>query len=376
MNKTVLSIFLIAGLVFASGSLVAQADTTASDAEVSARDADSDDDGIDDGTQEGISEGDTSDTDDAEPASYNNSRSNRATSVGPDDADTDDDVDDTERANYNNTRSNRSTVAGPDDADEDEVQPAQDYNAARSNKPSSRSADSDDTDADGRADVRQSAQPEIVDNEKRSLDSGGDGIEDADTERGNADGSRIVPSHVRVILLPPAAPGDDPIEARANEVRAWNEEEKEDFLESVKERAELQSGEDLENFARGILLEQEDVEEIEITDKQVTVRSRVPASLFGIFNASLGATMQVNEAGEVSESLPWYSFLYSKSSRANEVQQALQQEFQSDEEASSADLGLQNEFQITARALEVVLGITASGDAQNHNSSRSRGNSR
>ncbi|MEX1027322.1 MAG: hypothetical protein WD049_04845 [Candidatus Paceibacterota bacterium] len=229
--------------------------------------------------------------------------------------------------------------------------------------------DDTDTDADGHVDVRQGAQPRIIDNKKdlrkTDVDSNDDdsGVDD-ETGRGNnpnmPPGHQIAPSQVKVLILAPVAPGGDPIAAKAVELRGWDLDKKEAFLGEVKSHAQLQSGEDLENFARGVLLENEDVEEIEFTDEGLEVRSRTPARLFGVFSASLTVTTRVTREGDVEASLPWYSFLFSKSMDTDEVEEALAQELAGvAEESERADTELRNEFQVAARALEGAISVIA-----------------
>jgi len=106
------------------------------------------------------------------------------------------------------------------------------------------------------------------------------------------------------------------VSAKAVEVRGWDPKKKEEFLGTVKTHAELQSGQDLENFAKGILVEDENMEDIAIGEEGVQIAYRVPAKLFSIFEKNIKADILVRTAsagdpgGRVKIKFPWYSFLY------------------------------------------------------------------
>ncbi|MDP2676952.1 MAG: hypothetical protein Q8O83_04695 [bacterium] len=110
--------------------------------------------------------------------------------------------------------------------------------------------------------------------------------------------------------------GGSSVSAKAVEVRGWDPEKKEEFLGTVKTHAELQSGQDLENFAKGILVEDENMEDVAIGEEGVQITYRIPAKLFGIFEKNIKADISVGNAGardpegRVKIKFPWYSFFY------------------------------------------------------------------
>jgi len=110
------------------------------------------------------------------------------------------------------------------------------------------------------------------------------------------------------------------VSASAVEVRGWDAEQKREFLATVKAHAQVQSGQDLENFATGVLLRDENVEVAAASDTEVEVAYRMPAKFVGIFNASLAARAEVDAEGRVKVSYPWFGFLFAKTVSAAELE--------------------------------------------------------
>ncbi|PIQ66573.1 MAG: hypothetical protein COV96_00805 [Candidatus Zambryskibacteria bacterium CG11_big_fil_rev_8_21_14_0_20_42_18] len=109
----------------------------------------------------------------------------------------------------------------------------------------------------------------------------------------------------------------------AGEVRGWDPEEKEVFLQTVKTHAELRSGQDLENFARGVLLEDENMEKLEIAEDGVKIGYHLPAKLFNIFETSFRTQVEIKSDSNVKVKFPWYSFLYKKYAVSEELEAEL-----------------------------------------------------
>ena len=122
----------------------------------------------------------------------------------------------------------------------------------------------------------------------------------------------------------------------AVEVRGWDEQRKADFLREVKKHAEIQSGQDLENFARGVLLRDENVDEVELGEDDVRMDYRLPAKFLGIFPASIRArtTVQTNQAddtnsdkfGRVKIKFSWYHVFFKKFVSEDELEQEINDE--------------------------------------------------
>ena len=111
-----------------------------------------------------------------------------------------------------------------------------------------------------------------------------------------------------------------PVALQAVEVRGWDPEKKKEFLATVKAHAELKSGQDLENFARGILLKDENIESLESNDESVEIAYKMPAKFLGVVPASIRANTSVSTRSKstnttdtqarVKVKFPWYRFLF------------------------------------------------------------------
>lgn len=130
---------------------------------------------------------------------------------------------------------------------------------------------------------------------------------------------------------------------KAREIRGWSEEEKSDFLLSVKSHAELQSGQDLENFAKGVLARDENVERVEADEEKVEVSYKIPARFLGIFGAELSAVTDVsfdaetNTPNVVRVNYPWYKMFFSleDEARADVLQSSIESNVQGEASAST-----------------------------------------
>lgn len=102
------------------------------------------------------------------------------------------------------------------------------------------------------------------------------------------------------------------VAVEAREIRGWSDTEKNDFIKTVKAHAEVKSGQDLENFAKGVLLKDENAESIEANEESVKISYKMPARFLGVFRTSITAHVEVLRNGEVNVFLPWYAFLFKK----------------------------------------------------------------
>jgi len=106
----------------------------------------------------------------------------------------------------------------------------------------------------------------------------------------------------------------------AVDVRGWDPEKKEAFLLEVKEHAQVESGQDLEDFARGVLLRDENVRDVEVDEYHVKMSYRMPAKFLGFLSSNLNAHVSLENEGtststeaqaRVKVRFPWYRFLFS-----------------------------------------------------------------
>lgn len=112
------------------------------------------------------------------------------------------------------------------------------------------------------------------------------------------------------------------ISVRAIEVRGWDAETKAELLAEVKTHAEVNSEHELEHFAQGTLLKNEDVESIEVDESKVRVRTHVPAKFLGVINTTVEGETTITfgdgEHGSVKVKFPWYRFFFKMDDRFNE----------------------------------------------------------
>lgn len=141
------------------------------------------------------------------------------------------------------------------------------------------------------------------------------------------------------------------ISASAMEVQGWDSAQKEQFLNTVKTEAEVRSGQDLQNFAKGVILRDQGVESVDIATDTVKVSYREPAKLFGIFNSGLTAQIEADSSGHATVSYPWYSFLFSMPSSAASAH------LETAINAGLSGVSLKDNVQVLAHALATITGI-------------------
>jgi hypothetical protein len=116
------------------------------------------------------------------------------------------------------------------------------------------------------------------------------------------------------------------VSAEAREIRGWSDSDKKAFLTTVKTQAQLRSGQDLENFAKGVMLKDENVTSVSTDSDNVEVRYKLPAKFLGIFGSGLSAITNVKFESdkfgrgpkEVTVKFPWYRMFFSLSSSTQE----------------------------------------------------------
>lgn len=113
------------------------------------------------------------------------------------------------------------------------------------------------------------------------------------------------------------------ISVEARELRGLGEEEKQEFLSEVKAFAELQSEQDLENFARGILLEDERLLEVQFNPKELSVSRQASGKLLGFipvtYKERVVASGEDGAEVEIEVKLPWWGFLLSPDIKPEEL---------------------------------------------------------
>ena len=114
------------------------------------------------------------------------------------------------------------------------------------------------------------------------------------------------------------------VSVSAVEVRGWDPKQKQEFLATVKAHAQVRSEQDLENFAKGVLLENENKEEISLNFEKITMEHRSSGKLFGFIPISFTQRVELeaegDDAGRVKVKMPWFSFLLKADVPAEDIE--------------------------------------------------------
>ncbi len=170
------------------------------------------------------------------------------------------------------------------------------------------------------------------------LDSGGsdddgDGVDDSESRKGNVEYGWKVEGGERVSI-------------EARELRGLGEQEKAEFLSEVKAFAELQSEQDLENFARGILLENDELIAVQFNPKELSVSRKASGKLFGFipvtYKEEVRASGDDGAEVEIEVKLPWWSFLISPDVDPEELAQEAKKKHKETIEIDSWSWGASN----------------------------------
>ncbi|NCS99706.1 hypothetical protein GW765_01860 [Candidatus Parcubacteria bacterium] len=139
---------------------------------------------------------------------------------------------------------------------------------------------------------------------------------------------------------------------RAKEVRGWAENEKEDFLSEIKAHAEVKSEQELNNFAKGILIKDENVENVSFDQDKVRLEYKARGNFLGFIPVKYNQEISVNhqEDGEekVEVKSPWYKFLIKKEISAKATKSSIE------ESISAIQKDLSASFDYYANLLEKI----------------------
>ena len=144
------------------------------------------------------------------------------------------------------------------------------------------------------------------------------------------------------------------VSVSAVEVRGWDPKEKQEFLATVKTHAQVRSEQDLENFAKGVLLENENMEEISLNFEKITMEHRSSGKLFGFIPISFTQRVELeaegDDAGRVKVKMPWFSFLLKADVPAEDIETEV-------EASISANLGNNENWDFGGQA-EIIATIS------------------
>lgn len=105
---------------------------------------------------------------------------------------------------------------------------------------------------------------------------------------------------------------DTSVSVSAVTVRGWDPKKKEEFMSEQKTFAEVRSQQDLENFAAGVLLKDETIEEVQFNPKEISVSYQAEGKLLWLFPMNYTERLVVSEedgALSFEGKKPWYGFL-------------------------------------------------------------------
>lgn len=158
------------------------------------------------------------------------------------------------------------------------------------------------------------------------------------------------------------------VSLHAREVRGWDKEKKEEFQAEAKSWARVQSGQDLEHFAQGILLQNQQVESLSLNYEKIEAKYKRPAKFLGIINTTIDQETTITfgdgELGarvpeNVKVKFPWYKFLFKVDSsfRAQVLENDLNQEINIiQQDAIHVSEDKVNTNAVFARVLDVLNG--------------------
>ena len=137
----------------------------------------------------------------------------------------------------------------------------------------------------------------------------------------------------------------------SGDVNGLTDEQKKNFLATVKAWAEVKSEQDLQNFAVGVMMQEaQPAESLSLNYEKIKFTYNMPAKWLGIIPASYKAEVSIDKGknenwdfGNVKVKFPWYSFLMRKGTSANKLTQAVQEQGQ-----QAANTDSQNPVEVTA----------------------------
>lgn len=141
------------------------------------------------------------------------------------------------------------------------------------------------------------------------------------------------------------------ISIAAREFNGWDTNSRVAFLQTVKAAAQIRSGQELENFARGVLIADPNVTQVAVNSESVAISYREPAKFLGIIKSALTLTVSASSEGAVTAQFPWYRFLFALPSEINA--DTIAREAESEIAASVT----QNELQKRAAVLQIIANI-------------------
>ena len=158
-------------------------------------------------------------------------------------------------------------------------------------------------------------------------------------------------------------PAGGGVSVAAGDINGWSDDDKRAFMSNVKAWAEVKSEQELKNFAKGILLaDDQPAETLSLNYEKIKFTHNVPAKFLGIFNSSLTASTEIATDLKVKVKFPWYGFLFSKSVKAGEFEADITSELTTASTEEVEPAGDTWGYSTTAHVLEIVSSVFKSKD--------------
>lgn len=123
----------------------------------------------------------------------------------------------------------------------------------------------------------------------------------------------------------------NPVSLEARTLRGWDAEQKQKFLSTVKTHAEIRSQQDLESFARGAMLEDENIERVSFNYEKIVIKYNSSGKLFGLipirYMQDVEAAVETDKTLRVKVKMPWYSFFLKPGVLAEEIEAEAEKRF-------------------------------------------------
>ena len=164
-----------------------------------------------------------------------------------------------------------------------------------------------------------------------------------------------------------AGPKDDwptgGISVAAGDVNGLTDDEKEERLEKVKTWAEARSGQELQNFAQGVLLRDAQVKGVKIKENLLEIESVETGKFFWLVPVQMAAKVEVifNSSGhtldKVKVKFPWWHIFVRKNGGAGGLESELNAELEGQQWESLNETEFEEEAARISQALNLISNI-------------------
>ncbi|MDP3963762.1 MAG: hypothetical protein Q8Q39_04730 [bacterium] len=141
------------------------------------------------------------------------------------------------------------------------------------------------------------------------------------------------------------------VHVAAGDISGLTNEQKQDFLATVKTWAEVKSEQDLQNFALGVMMEKDQpAESLSLNYEKIRFTYIMPAKIFGLVPTSYKAEVEIGKGdnenwdfGRAKVKFSWYAFLLRKGTSVNDLTRAMQQDAEAESKKQGAPESIETE---------------------------------